>query len=100
MEAGMSIGRPASFSVLVLAIALVLGSASTQPGFASVSEDMILIKGGVFTMGGVGPRARGDELPPHKVEVKSFYLDRHEVTNEEFGRFVETAATKPQQKSD
>lgn len=90
MEAGMSIGRPASFSVLVLAIALVLESASSQPGFASVPEDMILIKGGVFTMGGVGPRARGDELPPHKVEVKSFYLDRHEVTNEEFGRFVET----------
>ena len=64
-------------------------ASSSSAGARSVKAGMALIKGGVFTMGGVGPRARGDELPPHKVEVKSFYLDRHEVTNEEFGRFVE-----------
>lgn len=69
-------------------------AASTGPGREIDKTGMALIKGGVFTMGGVGPRARGDELPAHKVEVKSFYLDRHEVTNEEFGRFVEATGYK------
>lgn len=69
-------------------------AASTGPVREIDKTGMVLIKGGVFTMGGVGPRARGDELPAHKVEVKSFYLDRHEVTNEEFGRFVEATGYK------
>lgn len=33
---------------------------------------------------------RPDEQPIHEVTVSSFYLDRHEVTNAEFERFIES----------
>ena len=52
-------------------------------------EGMTWIPGGVFTMGGVGPEARPDEFPRHRVRVDGFHLGEHEVTNAEFARFVE-----------
>jgi formylglycine-generating enzyme required for sulfatase activity len=48
---------------------------------------MIHISGGTFVMG--HELGHGDELPLHKVALRSFLLDRHEVTNREFTRFVE-----------
>ena len=49
--------------------------------------DMIHISGGAFMMG--YEHGQGDELPLHKVTLKPFLLDRHEVTNRKFTRFVE-----------
>ncbi len=40
-------------------------------------------------MGGVGPEARRDEFPRHKVKLKSFWMDTTEVTNSQFKQFVE-----------
>jgi formylglycine-generating enzyme len=47
---------------------------------------MVLIKGATFMMGNDG----GDkyERPRHAVTVASFYMDLHEVTNEEYAEFV------------
>jgi serine/threonine-protein kinase len=47
---------------------------------------MVYVPGGEFEMGRTG----GDdaEAPPHKVTVKPFFIDRTEVTNEEYQRFV------------
>jgi serine/threonine protein kinase, bacterial len=47
---------------------------------------MVFVPGGIFKMG----RDDGDELerPAHIVEVKPFFIDRNEVTNEEYQRFV------------
>lgn len=53
------------------------------------TQGMILIPAGEFVMGGVGPEARGDELPRHKVYVDSFWMDETEVTNRQFQEFVE-----------
>jgi len=39
-------------------------------------------------------RDRRDDMPAHKVFVDAFYMDKHEVTNEEYARFVE-ATGKP-----
>ena len=39
-------------------------------------------------------RDRRDDLPAHKVSEDAFYLDKYEVTNEEYARFAE-AAGKP-----
>ncbi|MBZ0186993.1 MAG: formylglycine-generating enzyme family protein, partial [Candidatus Obscuribacterales bacterium] len=50
---------------------------------------MVLISGGQFVMGGVGPAARRDEFPRHQVDVDSFFIDATEVTNSQFKRFVD-----------
>jgi formylglycine-generating enzyme required for sulfatase activity len=58
--------------------------------------DLVDIPGGVFQMG------RNDSLPTeapaHQVTVKAFSMDKHEVTNAEYARFVkETNYPPPQQ---
>jgi formylglycine-generating enzyme len=49
------------------------------------NEKMILIKGGIFQM---GSNDFEDAKPIHKVIVKSFWMDEHEVTNAQFAAFV------------
>ncbi|MDG2422456.1 MAG: formylglycine-generating enzyme family protein [Phycisphaerales bacterium] len=51
-------------------------------------EGMVLIPAGEFTMGWDGPEARYDEQPAHRVHVDGFWMDEHEVTNDQFGAFV------------
>ena len=48
---------------------------------------MVLIPAGAFEMG----RSDGasDERPPHSVYVDAFYIDRHEVTNAEYKKFID-----------
>ncbi len=65
------------------------------------TSDMAYIPGGTFTMGGDSVWGRPDEFPGHRVTISSFYIDRHEVTNKQFKKFVEatgyitTAERKP-----
>lgn len=47
--------------------------------------DMVLVKGGSFTMGSAD---FADALPLHSVTVGSFWMDEHEVTNAQFAAFV------------
>src|SRR4030095_8235946 len=63
-----------------------------------VSGDMVWIPGGKFTMG--ANDGQSDEKPLHDVKVDGFWMDKTEVTNEQFARFVEatnyvTVAEKP-----
>lgn len=52
----------------------------------SIPTDMVRIPGGTFRMGSAdGP---SDEAPVRTVTITSFLMDRHEVTNGEFARFV------------
>lgn len=48
--------------------------------------EMVLIKGGTFDM---GTESFPDAQPVHTVELNSFYIDVHEVTNAQFQKFVE-----------
>lgn len=50
-------------------------------------REMVLIKGGTFTMG----TANGPEVqrPPHLVTAASFYMDKTEVTNADYAAFVQ-----------
>jgi serine/threonine-protein kinase len=52
-----------------------------------IPENMVQISGGTFTMG----RQDGDEdeRPTRSVQVKSFYLDKYEVTNQDYKKFVD-----------
>jgi sulfatase modifying factor 1 len=62
-------------------------------------EGMVWIPGGEFWMGCDDPQMR-DAQPIHRVAVDGFWMDRTEVTNAQFARFVEatgyvTVAEKP-----
>lgn len=52
------------------------------------TADMILIPGGTFNMGADDDRAWRDEYPKHQVQIDSFWMDIHEVTNAQFAAFV------------
>ena len=69
----------------------------TPPGDAP--EGMVWIRGGEFWMGCTHP-AMADARPVHLVRVDGFWMDRTEVTNEQFAKFVEatgyvTVAERP-----
>ena len=51
-------------------------------------EDMECIEGGTFMMGDVFDEGIRFASPVHQVTVSSFYLNKHEVTVEEFACFV------------
>jgi formylglycine-generating enzyme required for sulfatase activity len=53
----------------------------------SVNEDMVWIPGGRFWMG--SEEGSPDERPVRQVTMDGFWMDRTEVTNEQFRRFVE-----------
>ncbi|MDQ0463709.1 formylglycine-generating enzyme required for sulfatase activity [Caulobacter ginsengisoli] len=88
-------------SILILLGALTLGAcapklavkapAACQTGLVVPTPDqpqagMVLIKGGRFEMG-AQPRHR-EEGPPRRTRVGDFWIDRTEVTNADFARFV------------
>ncbi len=66
---------------------VVLKEAATDTTREIVADAMVRIPGGSFQMGTDDP-AFADAQPVHKVTVNSFFMDEHEVTNEEFERFV------------
>ena len=51
-------------------------------------EGMVWVEGGEFWMGSDFPMFR-DAQPVHRVHVDGFFLDKTEVTNEQFERFVQ-----------
>ncbi|MFO0961224.1 MAG: SUMF1/EgtB/PvdO family nonheme iron enzyme, partial [Isosphaeraceae bacterium] len=70
----------------------------TAPGAAA--SGMVWIPAGEFRMGSDAPDAWPEEGPAHRVYVHGFWMDEHEVTNREFGQFVEatgyaTTAERP-----
>ena len=75
------------------------GSDDGNSGGVSWTQTMVWIPGGTFQMG--SDTGNPDERPAHQVSVRGFWMDRTEVTNEEFERFVRatgyltTAEIKP-----
>ena len=64
--------------------------ADVHPTQMDESGEMMLIPGGTFTMGARETQfARQDEFPNNDVQVDSFYMDIHPVTNAQFRTFVE-----------
>ena len=67
-----------------------------QPPAEIVGKDgapMVLIPAGEFTMG--SDKGDDDEQPIHKVFLDSFYIDKFEVTNGRFAKFVEAIQSEP-----
>ena len=53
-----------------------------------IPEGMVSIPAGEFQMGSDDPEADNDEKPVHTVYVDAFYMDRYEVTNAQYQKFV------------
>jgi serine/threonine protein kinase len=53
-----------------------------------IPSGMVLIEGGRFMMGSDGVEGEEDASPRHEVEVDSFLMGDHEVTNQEFADFL------------
>lgn len=52
--------------------------------------EMVWIPGGEFTMGtNATELAWPEEKPAHRVRVRGFWMDEHEVTNDQFKKFVD-----------
>lgn len=89
--------QPPSPSTNVTATAPAPAVVRTPPT-TNAPPNMEWIPGGSFVMGDdAGPP---DERPAHRLEMHPFWIDRTEVTNEEFSRFVKatgyvTQAEKP-----
>src|SRR5262249_34423229 len=85
--------------------------ANSVPAPSDAPQGMVWIPGGEFSMGARDPRgvpeggmqSMEDARPIHRVYVDGFWLDRTDVTNEEFVRFVKAtgyvtvAERKPRQ---
>ncbi|MFV5697071.1 formylglycine-generating enzyme family protein [Flavobacterium sp. ZT3R17] len=67
--------------------ALLLQSigANSKENLATSSNGMVWIPGGEFSM---GTNDYPDAKPVHKVSVKGYWIDEHEVTNAQFAAFV------------
>ena len=68
-------------------------------------QEMVSIPAGKFWMGRTNsfwrdaldtePRAKRDDRPANLIYLGSFYLDKYEVTNADYARFVEATGTRP-----
>jgi sulfatase modifying factor 1 len=73
----------------------VANPAAPPPGAAP--EGMVWLPGGEFSMGaatiphmsGVGMQATEDSRPIHRVYVDGFWMDKTDVTNEQFEKFIQ-----------
>ena len=84
-------------SVPCMILALFIGCRTPKPDSNAKGEtDMVLIPAGEFQMGNndtdhsdgpYGPQK--DESPVHTVYVDAFYMDKYEVTNTDFKKFLD-----------
>src|SRR6185503_11982812 len=58
----------------------------SRPASNSWTNDMVWIPAGTFWMG--SDDGQSDEKPVHQVKVEGFWMDKTEVTNEQFEKFV------------
>ena len=72
--------------VAMFVLALCAAALSAEEPAAKLEPgEMVLIPGGVFTMG----QPNSDDMPPHEVRVSTFWMDAYEVTNAEYSTFCE-----------
>jgi formylglycine-generating enzyme required for sulfatase activity len=96
MRKGREMNSVVKNSIVFLTFPLLLGCAYGLLGVphSSLTTDMVYVPGGWFLMGStekdgkIGFEIGADELPQQKVFVRGFYIDRYEVTEEAYYRFL------------
>ena len=81
----------AAFAWAVLAEAMVAATPATIVG--RDGADMVLVPAGPFTMG--TGEAELEAAPPHRRDLPAFYIDRCEVTNACYAKYVAAAGASP-----
>jgi formylglycine-generating enzyme required for sulfatase activity len=72
---------------ICLAAVLCITSVKTSIGLDSdVGDDMVYVSEGYFIMG--SDTGFSNEKPERKVFVRGFYIDKYEVTNEQYKQFI------------
>ncbi|WCJ60395.1 formylglycine-generating enzyme family protein [Fontisphaera persica] len=82
--------------VMVMAIATGRELYAAAPAKSITAKDgaeMVLVPAGPFLMGSLEGDA--DERPPHRVYLKAYYIDKYEVTHEQYARFLKATGRKP-----
>jgi formylglycine-generating enzyme required for sulfatase activity len=94
----------AGLAVVVIALKLFAISVTNKPSNAVESQavispiddaPMILIPSGEFQMGDYLGNGEEDEHPLHTVYLNAFYIDKYEVTNAQYRRFVQATGHRP-----
>ncbi|MDE0186960.1 MAG: formylglycine-generating enzyme family protein [Candidatus Poribacteria bacterium] len=67
-------------------------SVSSEP-----PEDMVLIPAGEFIMGTDDPEAPPNENPAHQIYLDAFYIDKYEVTKQQYEEFMLAGGYQNQQ---
>ena len=70
---------------------------TSPPSQAHPLANMVPIPGGTFQMGSSAPEARKNEKPVCAVHVDAFYMDKYEVTNAQYKKFIDA---KPEWQKD
>jgi formylglycine-generating enzyme required for sulfatase activity len=78
--------RTAQIALVSAALLAAPAAARDRAPRAARSVPMVLVPGGRYAMG--SDRGAADEAPVHAVIVRPFWIDRTEVTVEQFARFV------------
>ncbi|MFI5340291.1 MAG: formylglycine-generating enzyme family protein, partial [Candidatus Methylomirabilales bacterium] len=63
---------------------------------ARETAEMVRIPAGTFIMGDTHGDGEDDERPANRLTLPAFWIDRTEVTNAQFSRFVQTSGYRPQ----
>ncbi len=95
-----------SFVIIIASLSLVACNQEKTKTKEKISADkvvadsMIWIPDGEFTMGTDDPQSYPNERPSHHVKINGFWIDKYDVTNADFRKFVEatgyvTTAEKP-----
>ena len=90
------IGLPIAIMVLMITCAACSNSPTSEdeqdkevPDLGKILKDMVFIPAGDFMMGSPEGEGAFDEHPQHTVYLDAYYIDKYEVTNAQFKKFVE-----------
>jgi len=77
------------FLVLFLILTL-FSSVAESPSEVTTpaTENMVYISAGEFLMGSPEGEGYDDEHPRHKIYLDAYYIDKYEVTNEQYAKFL------------
>src|SRR3989442_5654670 len=88
------------FIILCLVCAAIPIAAQT-----TAPENMVQISAGKFWMGrtytlyvdsaDLVPRDKMDDRPANNIYLNAFYIDKYEVTNEDYAKFVQATGARP-----
>jgi len=90
----MKTGLNALFTIVLL-LAMPCLTVAADRMIEKDPVDMVTIPAGPFIRGSADSDGRPDERPRQKITLKAFALDKYEVTNRQYKKFIEETLHKP-----